>query len=270
MAKPSDLAKVALLLMNDGVWEGKQIYPAWYIKEATSLQTFTLVKGHTLEEQQGYGYQFWRIRNENGYMCYGKGGQLMICCPKYDFICVTTADCLDIQGGTQLICDSLFECILERPDAGGKRRFPDAKPPFIRPLSDIGITGDSALMTGLRVEKTYLVAANYTFFKEFYVRFSEGEGFFGYRTINGTGRLTFGMQELKEGEFPGYEQRYGASAVWLRPDMLFAVIHILGEEICTIRIQLVFQREKITVYMENTGEFCFTEFSGCYTAYVES
>lgn len=268
MAKTSDLAKVALLLMQNGMWDGTQIYPAWYIKEATSLKTHTLAKGQTLEEQQGYGYQFWRIRNERGYMCYGMGGQLMICCPDLDFICITTADCLGVQGGTQLICDSLFECILERADALNGR--PSLGTCGIRPLSERKTSGDLALMSGLFEGKTYQAKNKDSFFQEFYVSVSEGngEGIFGYRTLKGTGRLVFGLAELKEGAFPEYGQHYVASAVWLRSDMLFVMIHLIGEEICSIRIQLVFRGDVVTVYMGNTGEFCFTEFEGYYTAYL--
>ena len=55
-----------------------------------------------IEEQQGYGYQFWRCRN-NGFAMYGMGGQLAICLPDFDFILATNADNEDTQQHTQRI-----------------------------------------------------------------------------------------------------------------------------------------------------------------------
>lgn len=46
------------------------------------------------------------------FACYGLGGQLAICLPKQDLICITTADTTKIKGGNQFIYDSLYEEIL--------------------------------------------------------------------------------------------------------------------------------------------------------------
>lgn len=49
------------------------------------------VENSDIEHQQGYGYQFWRIRN-GGFGCFGMGSQFAFCLPDKDFILVVTGD----------------------------------------------------------------------------------------------------------------------------------------------------------------------------------
>lgn len=111
VATPMDILRFALIIMNYGKEGNRQLIPAWYIKEAVSHQTDNFVEGAIYEETLGYGYQFWCIRH-GGFACYGLGGQLAICLPKQDFICITTGDTTSIKGGNQYIYDSLYEEIL--------------------------------------------------------------------------------------------------------------------------------------------------------------
>lgn len=108
---PMDLMRFAMVIMNGGKIGDRQLIPEWYIKEATSYQTDNNIEGAILEATLGYGYQFWCIRH-GGFACYGLGGQLAICLPKQNLICVTTADTTNIKGGNQYIYDSLYEEIL--------------------------------------------------------------------------------------------------------------------------------------------------------------
>lgn len=111
VATPTDFMKFAMIIMNGGKLDDRQLIPEWYIKEAISHQTDNKVEGVILEETFGYGYQFWCIRH-GGFACYGLGGQLAICLPKQNLICITTADTTKIKGGNQFIYDSLYEEVL--------------------------------------------------------------------------------------------------------------------------------------------------------------
>ena len=112
MARPLDLLKVGLLLLNRGkTEEGKPLLPENYLKEACSFQVPTVHTAAFPEESFGYGYQFWRIRRD-GYACYGMGGQLVILLPKEDLLCVTVADTQERKGGTQEIYDALYAHVL--------------------------------------------------------------------------------------------------------------------------------------------------------------
>ena len=79
---------------------------AAYVKDAISFHSPTLHEAKTIDEMQGYGYQFWRIR-DNGIMMYGMGGQYMVLYPDAELIFITTADTQSVQGGTQYILDEI-------------------------------------------------------------------------------------------------------------------------------------------------------------------
>ena len=106
MAKSTDILKLGILIMNNGIYDNKQLLPQWYLKEAVSQQVSTINQPYT-DEQQGYGYQFWRF-SHNGYGCYGMGGQFLLCYPHHNLICVTTTSPTNPKGTHQLILNSIY------------------------------------------------------------------------------------------------------------------------------------------------------------------
>jgi len=54
--RPRDWAKIGQLVLNRGVWEGKQIVPASWVVQSTTEQIKT-------EEPLSYGYQWWLGRS---------------------------------------------------------------------------------------------------------------------------------------------------------------------------------------------------------------
>lgn len=70
-----DLAKIMLCYSNGGVYDGKQVIPAWWVKEATAYQVPTVKRGQP-DVTQGYGYGFWRTSIPNTYRAYGLFGQV--------------------------------------------------------------------------------------------------------------------------------------------------------------------------------------------------
>lgn len=115
MCTTYDLAKVAWILMHAGAWQGVQYIPRWYAKEAVQRHSDNVVKGQTLEEQQGYGYQLWMTRHD-GFVFYGLGGQLALCLPKEDLMLITTADTTEYPEGTQAIYDAFWRNIYANLD----------------------------------------------------------------------------------------------------------------------------------------------------------
>lgn len=69
-----DQAKVIYCYSQGGVYEGKQVIPAEWVKEATKYQVPTIRRGQ-IDVQQGYGYGFWRSSLPNTYRAYGLHGQ---------------------------------------------------------------------------------------------------------------------------------------------------------------------------------------------------
>lgn len=67
---PMDMAKIGQLYLNNGMWNGKQIIPAWWIDEST--------KEHSRWGKLSYGYLWWIIDNkEHIYAALGQGGNVI-------------------------------------------------------------------------------------------------------------------------------------------------------------------------------------------------
>ncbi|MCD2491215.1 beta-lactamase family protein [Lacrimispora sp. NSJ-141] len=67
---PSDMAKIGQLYLNGGVWNGRQIVPAEWIKKSTEVQSKW--------ENLSYGYLWWIIdEKEHAYAALGDGGNVI-------------------------------------------------------------------------------------------------------------------------------------------------------------------------------------------------
>jgi len=82
--KAEQLSKFGQLILDNGVWEGKQLIPSSYIKQATSVQIKTddfTPYFATKDHHQGYGYQIWMNSYPNSYRMDGLFGQYVVMLP---------------------------------------------------------------------------------------------------------------------------------------------------------------------------------------------
>jgi CubicO group peptidase (beta-lactamase class C family) len=93
-ARTEDVAKLGLLYLQRGRWEGAQLIPEEWVAEATSEQVSNAENAEP-DWQQGYGFQFWMSRH--GYRGDGAFGQFCVILPEQDAVVVTTAYTLDMQ-----------------------------------------------------------------------------------------------------------------------------------------------------------------------------
>jgi CubicO group peptidase (beta-lactamase class C family) len=93
-ARTEDIAKLGLLYVQGGRWEGAQLIPGKWVAEATSEQISNPGEPNP-DWRQGYGYQFWMSRH--GYRGDGAFGQFCVILPEQDTVIVTTAYTLDMQ-----------------------------------------------------------------------------------------------------------------------------------------------------------------------------
>lgn len=82
---PRDMARLGLLYLQEGEWNGEQLVPADWIVQA--VQTHVQANG-----AYGYGYQWWTYPQGEAYLARGRGGQLVFVSPRHDLIVVFTAD----------------------------------------------------------------------------------------------------------------------------------------------------------------------------------
>jgi len=86
--RPRDLARIGLLVLNDGLWQGERIVPAEWLETSLSM--------HTSTGELGYGYQWWlgppAPDGRPGWIAgFGNGGQRLFLGPRLDLIVVVTA-----------------------------------------------------------------------------------------------------------------------------------------------------------------------------------
>lgn len=109
---PDDLAKIGLLYLQQGRWDGRQIIPASWIEESRTAFAFPKNTVDVLNQDMsrdsdasirnwvaqrfvrpfsdGYGYQWWLDRNGN-YAALGTSGQYLIVAPGQNLIFVATS-----------------------------------------------------------------------------------------------------------------------------------------------------------------------------------
>src|SRR5580704_17013819 len=93
-ARTEDIAKLGLLYLQRGRWEGAQLIGEKWVAEATSKQISNPGEPNP-DWRRGYGFQFWMSRH--GYRGDGAFGQFCVILPEKDAVIVTTAYALDMQ-----------------------------------------------------------------------------------------------------------------------------------------------------------------------------
>ena len=81
-----DLAKIGLLVLNKGNWNGNQVVSTQWIDKSTERLSDT-----TQIFDLGYGFQWWRLDQEGTDIIagLGYGGQSLIIIPEFDMVAVT-------------------------------------------------------------------------------------------------------------------------------------------------------------------------------------
>lgn len=110
--RTEDIAKLGLLYLRRGEWNGARILPAAWIDEATSRQTSD-GSNPTSDWDQGYGYQFWRSRH--GYRGDGAFGQYMLVLPDDDAVIAITSGVRDMQAVMNLVWEKLLPAMRAKP-----------------------------------------------------------------------------------------------------------------------------------------------------------
>jgi CubicO group peptidase (beta-lactamase class C family) len=110
-----DLAKIGMLLMNDGKWKGKQVIPAKLVEDVA--KPWIKVSEDADGWKTHYGYQTWLqsfTEAGKGYSVIefsGNGGQKVLIDRKNDFIVVITAGNYDAKGLKKYSFDILLDIV---------------------------------------------------------------------------------------------------------------------------------------------------------------
>lgn len=276
VAKPMDMLKFGYLLMHEGALpvsgissdttDKIQLVPAAYIRQATANLTPTFMTAPLPSEACGYGYQIWR-NERGGYVCYGMGGQFIICLPEYDLICVTTADTQGMAGGNQLIYDAFYEEIVNNITNDSLPENNSTQRDLAILLKDLAISPLDGVVSSPYVEKVnqkeYHLLQNPNDFSNISVTFKDNfSGVLHFNLHEQNCELCFGLGNMQCGVFPIYDMNYAASAVWLSEDTLYIRAHIIDAYVGSVRFELTFGDNDVTVFIRKIEESLFHEFNG--------
>ncbi len=98
--RPKDMARIGYLYLRKGKWEGKQVLPEWWVREATRPHV-PHAESIAGVSNTGYGYMWWLLPLDKKkkvtdppamYMAYGHWGQFIFVIPRYDMVVVFTND----------------------------------------------------------------------------------------------------------------------------------------------------------------------------------
>ncbi len=215
---------------------------AEYVRDAVSLHSPTLHEGKTIDEMQGYGYQFWRLR-DNGIMMYGMGGQYMVLYPEAELIFITTADTQSVQGGTQYILDEIRRVALSiAPELNAHISAP-AKATAKNCISSY--YGSYRLMPNAGAFHQLIFTDN-----ELILEAEEKRFVFPY-----------GIKEAKEATEPGYGQKIYTTALPQPDGSLYLNTQILDEYVGSIHFMMNKKDAKITLSLRKVEESLYKEFN---------
>ncbi len=105
---PELIAKFGVLVLQNGVWEGKQLIPAEYLAQATAKQIDNSASSPDKDWISGYGYQFWMCQNG----CFrgdGMHGQLCVMDRQTNSVAAFTAFVDDIQAELDVYYDNVLD-----------------------------------------------------------------------------------------------------------------------------------------------------------------
>ena len=296
VATPMDFLKILYLIekrgtiiCNDGIT--RNLLPSDLIELATSNISDTVMTAPIPGESQGYGMQIWQ--NEmGGYVLYGMGGQLGISIPDKNLLIITTADTQGIQGGNQVIYDGIYRFLLpgidskqpdkekstseivclKAPSVDYKNLVSYADTLSIAPPKlaiNHSYTKYNTKKLTSDLHQTYALLPNKQGFTKMQLDICPGNAqstitfFTGDPALkSGAFKLNFGLEHMEEGIFPKYDNPYTAGAIFLRENVLYIRFHLIGESVGSIRMELYFGNNDITIYMRKVEETYFKEFDG--------
>ena len=281
MAKPTDMLKVGLMLLNGGKdpddygkEDGRQVYPKEYLDQALKFQTSTIMNSLSSLSllNWGYGFQFWKMP-DNGFAMIGLGSQDTLCFPEQDMVITMTSDTQGIPNGSDMILNlirtEIFEQLSDQPlpELGEieqklwKEKLEKLELPV---LEDWGGENVSQMVNG----KDYKFYVNQEGFYRMRLSFETDQtGVLEYENESGNHQIPFGMGNNQIGMLPEYDQLCASSGAWCSKDTFHVYCQLIDESVDAVHFKLVFaENGTMTILMKKTEESKFNKFEGIYTA----
>ncbi len=279
MCRPMDLLKVARFVLNKGKHNGVQLLSEEYITEATSKQIDNNPCGYDSHKTCGYGYQFWRTR-QNSFYFNGMGDQYAICVPDKDIILVYNANNMDHLYSKKVVIDGFFDIIVDNLKDGPveeNREEIEKLSVYTKDLKLASAIGKKESGFAKEVDGvTYILNKNPMGISKMRITFNDNGGVFEYTNAQGNKSLPFGMCENVFSPFPqeGYSDEVGsvatkghfyrcaASAAWVEEKKLFIKVQIIDKYFGDLNIVLGFKGNLVGIEMNKVAEDFLEEYQG--------
>jgi hypothetical protein len=213
--KTEDMAKFAELFLQKGKWNGKQILPASWVEEASTMKIMQdpnapQSKKDSSDWLQGYCYQMWRCRH-NAFRGDGAYGQFMIVMPDQDAVLAITAETSDMQEEINLVWQYLLPALKENKlpaNADAQSRLNKKIKSLTLPVPPMNAEPYKA---GI-IYKTYVAAENPVHLKGLTFNFSHNICNATFTTTTAAYKISFASGKWKYGEtnMPGPSLTSGA------------------------------------------------------------
>lgn len=273
-----DFAKFALLLLNKGRWNGKQLITEEYVTAATTKQVDNNTDGENNPWNCGYGYQFW-ILKDGAFCMRGAASQLAVCVPGKDFVFVCNADTQGRQGdGSEEILKILWSEVIEKlSDKEVEQQEPFEKIQVncgdlkILPVSGKGQSGCASAINHV----TYRLYDNPMGITEMTLHLHEDSGELEYCNARGRKKIIFGIGYCITDIFPethfngdilgepaGREFRSINSGAWVEECKFVIRCNIVDDYVGNLTITMCFKGKELALSMYKNAQFFLKDYDG--------
>ncbi len=278
VATAADLALFAQLCCRYGNWNGEQLLPADFLREATSPLIPNWTDGTAPDKCAGYGYQFWCTRH-GGFAMRGMGGQCAICLPREDLVVVTTGyDELNLIGKESpftALWQHLYPNLHDAPlpeDPRARQRLEALAGSLVLPAVE---GSPSSPLTDKPGAFEYAMDPNAAGFERVRFDFNGTGGVLRWRDRAGSHALPFGLGRNEEGLFPeanlpgrnigrplGRGYRCLTSAAFFDPRTLLLHCQICDLYLANLRLAARFDGDRVTLHMRKHAEWFLENMRG--------
>lgn len=258
-----DIAKFGQLYLQKGKWNGQQLVPALWVEEATKRQTSN-GSNPSSDWDQGYGYQFWRCKNDL-YRGDGAFGQFCIVMPEQDAVVAITSGTGDMQGVMNLAWNILLPAMQDKHVMANSSNLKKLKSK-LNALSLRSPSGNATSPVAATVSgKTYSFPENDQNVESVTVQFNAADAGVTFRIDDNDYPIVVGYEEWKTGRSsivdslgnraanPG-DQPTAASGAWTADDTFTAKLAFY-ETTLAVTFTLKFDGNTLLLDTQHTVSF---------------
>lgn len=201
--RTEDLAKFGQLFLQKGKWNDKQVLPAAWIEEASTLKIIqhpelSQTKRDSSDWEQGYCYQMWRCRN-NAYRGDGAYGQFIIVMPEQDAVIAITAETPDMQDEINLVWKYILPAIKNNTLANDKKASLALRQKLVSLALPLPVSADTSFTKNI-TGKTFVFASNESHISNMAFKFNDNACAVTIKTDTASYTLNFKSGAWQTGE----------------------------------------------------------------------